>query len=77
MNGVYVSARRAFPKVCPKSDDETNAAPLTAPGVLASAPPVLPSQATSTCPFGPIAIDGPWLPQIPPEILTGVLNVAP
>ncbi len=24
-----------------------------------------------------MTIDGPWLPQIPEEIFTGVLNVAP
>jgi hypothetical protein len=40
------------------------------------APPVFACQPMSTCPLGPITIEGPWLPQIPEEIFSGALNVA-
>src|SRR5579859_196845 len=76
-NGVYVTGIRALLNVCPKSVEDTNPAPFTAPGAELNAPPVFASHETFTCPDGPIAIEGPWLPQIPEEILSGGLNVAP
>src|SRR4029077_234974 len=62
MNGAYVMTILALLNVSPKLVEEANPTPVTAPGVLENAPPVMASQPMKTSPLGPMAIDGPWLP---------------
>src|SRR4029077_13184915 len=77
MKGVYVMTILGWWNVSPKLVAKANPTPFTAPGVLENAPPVMASQPMKTSPLGPMAIDGPWLPQIPPETLIGLLKLAP
>src|SRR5215472_154067 len=77
VNGEYSVTSCAMPNVWPLSVEATNAAPFTEPVALLNAPPVPPCRATSTWPEPPKVIEGPWLLQMPPEIFSGALNVAP
>ncbi len=55
--------------------DFTNAGPFTP--FCPKEPPVVACHDTYTVPFGPTAMFGPWFPQIPLLIFSGVLKDTP